>query len=99
MRTQKEKEESVLKLLDRIKKTQDGKELIEYLNELSAMNYRVFKKSSPDTDEFCKGYAVCVDSIIESFENCSLKLIALESAKAAASPLDPDGEITTNPID
>lgn len=96
--TQSEKDEKILKLLDRLKKTQDGKELLEYLEELSKMNYKIFKKSSPDTDEFCKGYAVAVDSLIESFENCTTKLIALEAARLAALPQNDKGEITTNPV-
>lgn len=65
-----EAEEKLIKMLSRIKKSPDGPELIEYLEELSADNYRAFKNGPHDRDALCKGYAIAIDSLIKSFQNC-----------------------------
>lgn len=92
----KEREERVLKMLDRIKRSPDGAELIEYLQELSLMNYKAFKQSDPSSDEYCKGYAVAIDSLIESFANCTLKLADIQNAEKM-DPILEDEE--GNPVD
>jgi hypothetical protein len=60
--------QKVKKLLNRIKKSDDGPELMEYLTQLSNENYEAFKGSAPEDNEQHKGYAVCIDSLIEAFE-------------------------------
>ena len=78
------RDEERYKLLERIKKSPDGKQFLEYLEELSLMNYKVFKKCDPQTDEFCKGYAVGVDSILDAFAGCTSKLASLDEQRKAA---------------
>lgn len=96
MTDQQAKDEALLKMLVRFKRSKAGPEFLEWLKELSAINYRVFKKSAPETSEFCKGYAVAIDSILESVENAARKLAALEASRQTASP---EGEIPINPCD
>lgn len=88
MTTQAEKDEALLKMLVRFKRSKSAPEFLEWMKELSEINYRVFKKSAPETSEFCKGYAVAIDSILESIENAANKLAALEASRNS----DPDGE-------
>ena len=82
-----DKEEARYKMLHRISQSQDGPELFEYLKELSAINYKVFKKCAPHTSDYCKGYAVCVDSLTEAFEDAPARLLAIASQREAELPL------------
>ena len=67
-------EESVKKLIKRIKTDStidgDGQDFIEYLHKLSLDNYEAFKKPGSELNDIHKGYALCVDFLIESFANC-----------------------------
>ena len=96
--TQAEKDEKLLKMLVRMKRSKNGPEFMTWMRDLSDINYRIFKKSAPETSEFCKGYAVAIDSIVESIENAARKLAALEASKKTALPLD-EGGIPINPCD
>lgn len=60
-----------LQMLLRIKLSQEGPEFIEYLKDLSKDNYESFKRSAPELDEYHKGYAYAIDSLLECFEQCS----------------------------
>lgn len=72
----------VLMLLKRVKQTQDGIDFIEYLQSLSQQNYRAWKKDLPDANEFHKGYAFAIDSLIECFEQCDKEVIVQPIATA-----------------
>ena len=63
-------DDSLLKVLSRIKCTQDGNDFIEYLRELSEDNYEAFKKDHFDNDRVHKGYGIAIDGIIKLFETC-----------------------------
>lgn len=63
--------EQIEKLLLRIKRSDDGPELIEYLEQLSADNYKSWKSDIPERDQEHKGYAKCIDSLLKSFQDCS----------------------------
>jgi len=63
-------EEQTKKLLKRLRDTQDGMDFIEYLKTLSCDNYRRFKRDPSDQNDIHKGYALCVDSLIEAFQTC-----------------------------
>lgn len=69
------KEEQVRLLLRRIKENRmvagDGQSFMEYLEELSRENYIEWKRHAAEYDQFHKGYAFAVDSLIESFATCS----------------------------
>jgi hypothetical protein len=96
--TQAERDEALLKMLVRMKRSKNGPEFMEWMKDLSAINYKMFKKSGPDANEYCKGYAVAIDSIVESMENAARKLAALETSKQSALPTD-EGGIQINPCD
>lgn len=67
--------EKVLSLLKRVRTSPDGPEFIEYLESLSRDNYRFWKKSVGE-DAFVKqGYAICIDSLLESFAECTKETI------------------------
>lgn len=58
-------------MLKRIKQGNDGVEFIEYLNKLSEENYLAFKTTKgPELNEYYKGFAGCVDFILEQFRKC-----------------------------
>lgn len=68
-------EEQVRLLLKRIKDNNmvdgDGQAFIDYLETLSKENYLAWLSHGPDKDQMHKGYALCVDSLLESFATCS----------------------------
>jgi len=72
------KEEQIRLLIRRIKENRmvagDGQKFMEYLNELSQENYDAWKRHSADHDQFHKGYALCIDSLIESFATCTKRV-------------------------
>jgi hypothetical protein len=63
-----------LRLLSRIKSTQDGLDFLKFLEELSKKNYEEFKKATNDMNDVCKGKALALDALIELFHLCDLKL-------------------------
>lgn len=71
-------DEKVLKLLRRIKGDSmisgDSVEFVEYLEKLSFDNYEAFKTHGAEMNDIHKGYALCVDFIIESFANCDKEI-------------------------
>jgi hypothetical protein len=73
-------EERILKTLSRIKSTQDGIDLIEYLQTLSKDNYIAFKREGSSMNDVHKGYALAIDSLLETFESCEIKIKALEKS-------------------
>lgn len=84
--------EVTIKLFKRIKETSDGQDFIKYLAEISKDNYEAFKKDRVEYNEFHKGYAYAIDSLIEIFEKCDIKLAKAKTsdrinakAKAEAS--------------
>lgn len=48
----------------------DGQALIDYLDTLSKENYEAFKRHGAEHDQFHKGYALAIDSLLESFATC-----------------------------
>ena len=66
--------EQKLKLFKRIKSNAmvdgDFDEFMDYLGQLSADNYKAFKAHGAEMNDIHKGYALCVDFIIECFANC-----------------------------
>ena len=83
-------EESLYKMLDRVKKSPDGPALLEYLKLLSAENYAMFKRCNPATDEYCKGYAVAIDSLHDAIATSARHLESLEIA-TKEQPIDGHG--------
>jgi len=61
-------EEQVYLMLKRIKTAEP--EFTEYLKELSKENYNKWLQSGTGMNDVCKGYAICVDKLILSFEQC-----------------------------
>lgn len=66
-------DEQTYKMLKRIKETEDGKEFINLLNNMSKNNYKAWKHTTDSNDIF-KGQAICLDGLIELFTNCEQKL-------------------------
>jgi hypothetical protein len=71
--------ESVKKLLKRIRISKmiegDGEQFMEYLQELSLQNYQAFKEEGAEMNDVHKGYALCVDFLLESFANCDKEAV------------------------
>ena len=82
--------EELLKVVSRIKATQDGIDLYEFLLTLSRNNYKAFKSSPNEFNDIHKGQAIALDGIIELFESCDDKLrkIAENERTAKASEND-----------
>jgi hypothetical protein len=74
--------ETVAKLFKRIKTDSmisgDYEVLKEYLETLSRQNYEAFKRHGVEMNDIHKGYALCVDFILESFANCDKEQIKTE---------------------
>lgn len=57
-------------MLKRIKTSPDGLDFIDYLKTLSQDNYLAFREGNSNLEKVYKGYAICVDKLIEAFEQC-----------------------------
>ena len=66
-------EEKIMKMMARIKRSSDGPEFIEYLETLSKDNYKSWVSDAPDRDQEHKGYAKCIDSLIQTFKDCTIE--------------------------
>lgn len=75
-------DEQTAKLLKRIKSNAmvsgDSVQYMEYLEKLSKDNYNAFKSHGAEMNDIHKGYALCVDFIIESFANCEKEAVKTE---------------------
>jgi hypothetical protein len=58
----------IYSLIKRIKQTQDGLDFIEYLKEMSKINYEEFKSCDSSHNDVVKGIAIAYDSLIKVFE-------------------------------
>jgi hypothetical protein len=65
-------DEDTLKMLARLKQTSDGKDFIEYLQQLSKENYISWKDAGGD---LLRGKAIAIDNLIKVFENCADRLV------------------------
>jgi len=93
-----EKEEKIFKMLNRIFRSDEGPDLVEYLKELSVDNYTNFKKHGDTHGEFCRGYAVSIDMLVDCFEHSTEKLKYLEIQRMAnISETDSDFDEEENP--
>jgi hypothetical protein len=63
-------DDQILLLFKRIGESGDGAELLDYYKTLSKQNYEAFKRDRVEMNEFHKGYAFCIDSLISLFEQC-----------------------------
>ena len=74
--------ESTLKLIARIKHSKmiegDGQQFIDYLKDLSKDNYEAYKIHPAEMNDIHKGYAQCVDFLLECFANCEKAPIITE---------------------
>jgi hypothetical protein len=65
-----------LRLLQRIKNTADGKDLINFIVGLSNNNYKAWKAEGGDV---LRGKALALDQLVEFFETCDTKLVPKEA--------------------
>lgn len=79
-------DEDILKLVGRIKATADGLDFLEYLKTLSRENYQAFKKDGQAMNDIHKGYAVAIDALVETFENCEELLQKMAAEKDRPDP-------------
>ncbi len=73
-----------IKLLYRIKQTQDGLDFIEYLKELSKNNYEEFKVCDSKYNDVVKGMANAYDGLIKVFETCTDNIVQKEESEINA---------------
>jgi hypothetical protein len=82
-----ETDESTLKLLKRIKHDEmisgDFGQLVEYFQKLSKENYECFKTHPAEMNDIHKGYALCIDFLLESFANCEKEVVPTEQDQLA----------------
>jgi len=64
--------EAIMGLLKRLKHSPEGPEFIEYLEELSKDNYEAFKLDGAEYNDIHKGYAICVDNLLNCFKQCDI---------------------------
>ena len=62
-------EEPIRSVVRHIMQSADGQDLIEYFQELSDDNYESFKRSDSSMNDIHKGYALCIDNLIEVFKS------------------------------
>lgn len=67
-------DESILKVIARIKVSSDGDDFLNYLKQLSRDNYDGFKRASAEMNDIHKGRALALDALIHLFECCEDKL-------------------------
>ncbi len=83
MLSNKERDEKLWKMLDRLRRSADGPEFIEYLESVSQANYIGFKRCLPDSNERHKGYANAIDDLVGLIKESAQKLenMALQSTE------------------
>ncbi len=64
-------DDEILRLVQRLKNSEDGKDFINYLTKCSQDNYRDWKLSG---SEVLRGKAITLDELISLFENVDEKL-------------------------
>lgn len=62
--------EQVLKLFSRLKQTQEGIDLLEYLEFVDVQNFKDFKKSDSSMNDIHKGIAIAYEGLIKLFNLC-----------------------------
>ena len=67
-------EDKVLRLCSRIFASEDGIELVEYLEQLSKDNYQAFLNDAQEFNEMHKGYAQSLEHLIKLFKTSSDRL-------------------------
>ena len=60
-------------MLIRIKETEDGKDFIQMLENISVNNYKAWKHTENNSDIF-KGQAIAIDGLLDLFNKCSQKM-------------------------
>jgi hypothetical protein len=63
------------RLLSRLGKTQDGKDLIALFKRMAVDNYKFLLASERNMRDELIGFGCCLKEIINLFENCDKKLI------------------------
>lgn len=63
-------DENILKTFSRLKDSADGIDFIAYLELLSKENYAAFKCDKQEMNDIHKGYAIAIDCLLETFNNC-----------------------------
>jgi len=67
--------DNIQALLKRIKTSTDGPDFIDYLNELSRLNYEAYKRDGIEMNDIHKGYAIAIDSLVDSFLTCDKEVV------------------------
>ena len=57
-------------MLIRIKETEDGKDFIQMLENISVNNYKAWKHTENNSDIF-KGQAIAIDGLLDLFSKCT----------------------------
>lgn len=57
-------------LLKRIKTSSDGHDLIAWFTVLEAENFATFRVCDSNLNDIHKGFAICIDKILEAFRQC-----------------------------
>ena len=73
-------DEQVLLMMKRIKTAEP--ELMDYLESLSRENYKKWVNSNSSANDICKGYAICVDSLIMLIRNCDKEVATSDNSQA-----------------
>lgn len=67
-------DEQILRLIFRLKSSQDGIDFLNFLEQLSKENYEEFKRASSDRNDIYKGRALALDALIKLFNEVDEKL-------------------------
>jgi len=63
-----------LLLLVRVKRSDNGPELIDLLKRMSLKNYQRFKAATSEANDVFKGYAIAIDEVVGLLEGCDDRL-------------------------
>jgi hypothetical protein len=63
--------DEIKQLFKRLYTSQDGKDFIEYLENLDRENYQAFKSCPQTANDIHKGYAMAIDNLIQCFTECT----------------------------
>jgi len=66
--------EAIIKMIYRIKVSEDGSDFMNYLRELIKQNYEGFKRSSSEMNDIHKGKALALDDLLNMFETAEQQL-------------------------
>jgi hypothetical protein len=62
-------------MLNSLKTSAYGPEFLEYLKKMQDENFAAFRASNSEMNDIHKGFAICVDKLLNAFRQCDKEVV------------------------